>query len=123
MTSPFLDRYRHEERRSAADFQRSRVAQRRNFIEEQMSSKRAGRRKWRAEEKSFHDGTELGDRNESTTTTLLLVVVAWIEIDRSEQFDETVRNHLADLTAVYDRWNGEIPARWKSPRRPHGKPR
>jgi len=41
---------------------------------------------------------------------------------QAEQFDESVRNHLADLTAVYDRWNGEVPARWRSPRRPHGIP-
>ncbi len=36
----------------------------------------------------------------------------------AEQFDLSVRDHLADLTAVYNRWNGEVPARWKSPRRP-----
>ena len=37
---------------------------------------------------------------------------------RAEQFDRAARDHLADLTAVYDRWNGEVPARWRSPRRP-----
>ncbi|MDB5349971.1 MAG: 4-alpha-glucanotransferase [Planctomycetota bacterium] len=37
---------------------------------------------------------------------------------RSDQFDQASRDHLADLTAVYDRWNGDIPARWRSPRRP-----
>ena len=35
-----------------------------------------------------------------------------------EQLDKPTRDHLADLTAVYDRWNGEVPARWRSPRRP-----
>lgn len=40
---------------------------------------------------------------------------------RAEQFDGAARDHLADLTATYNRWNGEVPARWKSPRRPHAK--
>ena len=40
---------------------------------------------------------------------------------RAERFDLTVRDHLADLTAVYDRWNGDVPARWRSPRRKHAK--
>ncbi len=40
---------------------------------------------------------------------------------RADQFDQASRDHLADLTAVYDRWNGEIPARWRSPRRPQTK--
>lgn len=39
---------------------------------------------------------------------------------RDEQLDDASLDHLADLTAVYARWNGDVPARWKSPRRPHG---
>ncbi len=34
-----------------------------------------------------------------------------------DQFDQYARDHLADVTAVYDRWNGPVPAKWKSPRR------
>lgn len=37
---------------------------------------------------------------------------------RAEHFNDEVRDQLADLTAVYNRWNGEVPARWRSPRRP-----
>lgn len=37
---------------------------------------------------------------------------------REEQLDREARDFLADITAVYDRWNGEVPARWRSPRRP-----
>lgn len=37
---------------------------------------------------------------------------------RSEDLDPAAIDHLSDLTAVYNRWNGEVPARWRSPRRP-----
>lgn len=36
----------------------------------------------------------------------------------AEQLDNTIEHRLADLTAVYDRWNGAVPAAYRSPRRP-----
>ncbi len=36
-----------------------------------------------------------------------------------DQLDDASIDHIADLTSVYDRWSGEVPARWRSPRRPH----
>lgn len=38
---------------------------------------------------------------------------------REEQLSEEPRRRLADLTAAYGRWIGEIPARYRTPRRPH----
>ncbi len=35
-----------------------------------------------------------------------------------DEFPQAARDRLADITAVYDRWNGEVPAKWRSPRRP-----
>ncbi len=37
---------------------------------------------------------------------------------RKDQLDGTVRDRLADLTALYSRWNGAAPARWD----PHYRP-
>ena len=36
-----------------------------------------------------------------------------------EMLDDAAMDHVSDLTAIYDRWSGPVPARWKSPRRPH----
>ncbi|MBX6316072.1 MAG: 4-alpha-glucanotransferase [Isosphaeraceae bacterium] len=38
------------------------------------------------------------------------------------QLDGTARARLADLTAVYARWNGEVPVHLRSPRRPKTEP-
>ncbi len=37
---------------------------------------------------------------------------------RKEQVDLAVRDRLADLTAVYSRWNGAVPAKWDPRYRP-----
>ncbi len=31
---------------------------------------------------------------------------------RKEQLDQEVRDRLAELTALYGRWNGNVPAKW-----------
>jgi 4-alpha-glucanotransferase len=37
---------------------------------------------------------------------------------REEQLDEAARDRLAELTALYGRWNGHVPARWEPRYRP-----
>jgi 4-alpha-glucanotransferase len=39
---------------------------------------------------------------------------------RSEQLDGDVRHRLADITAAYGRWRGEVPEAYRSPRKPRG---
>ncbi len=42
----------------------------------------------------------------------------WLWRYLHEQLTEEVRDRLADLTALYGRWNGEIPAKWDPRYRP-----
>ncbi|MGP0062469.1 MAG: 4-alpha-glucanotransferase [Isosphaeraceae bacterium] len=42
----------------------------------------------------------------------------WLWRYRKEQLDQAVRDRLADLTAVYGRWNGSIPPKWDPRHRP-----
>ena len=44
----------------------------------------------------------------------------WLWRYRKEQLDREVRDRLADLTALYGRWNGKIPAEWDPRYRPSG---
>ena len=42
----------------------------------------------------------------------------WLWRYRKEQLDQEVRDRLAELTALYGRWNGEVPAKWDPRYRP-----
>jgi 4-alpha-glucanotransferase len=41
----------------------------------------------------------------------------WVWRFREGDVTPAMRDHLADLTAIFARWNGDVPDRWRTPRR------